>query len=642
MFDDLPNNQIAIKIQEMLDDVDDDNIEELKKTIHEQASDLTNQNNDRYFWKSLLSLIETSTFARPKKLRFYTQILTDIIPHIRRLLTGEEMIEIIKNNTLRLVLLKNECIKLNDFIDLDTISTADFKFFSKEMLDNHFYHENQEPDLAKIVSELDKDYDQLRQSGMNTNNVAQMIQNDDIVQFQDFISHTNTNVNSTVPRSIYETNRFLLQERFAPTYIEYAAFCGSMKIFKYLLLNKARIQFIGPRYAISGGNLDIIHILEDIKVANFDEGCLIHAIVFHQNEILDYLHSSLGIQYGKNCLKWSILSYNYYAFSKILASFVKKSKKSKKSNDIEGFEHLFAVGLQAAVKSGSLEMVEYIVSSTKIDFNKMNEKKEYGLIHKAAQYANIDVFRFISSLPALDPHTKGVYDQTCLHYAAISGKADIVKYLINEKQFDVNETNMFGDTPLHLASKYGKIDVIKVLIANPKCNIWLRNINKETALGIAVLNNHTETAKELLSIPCSCDKEIESDLQIALQLACRQGNDQIVELIANHKCINLNEKGPLGYSALHWAAQTGNLNLIKFLTSCKGIDINIRDKRQNTPLHKACEYGKYDCAKYLLSLKDIDVTSKNAVGMTCIALSQKSHSKDIERLILDYMHTNNH
>ena len=91
--------------------------------------------------------------------------------------------------------------------------------------------------------------------------ICTLIQNDSVIDFISYIEKNNISLLSTIPSSIYETNLFLFNKN--PTLIEYAAFYGSIQIFKYLYNKKVEINNSIWLYSIHGKNADIIHFLEE-------------------------------------------------------------------------------------------------------------------------------------------------------------------------------------------------------------------------------------------------------------------------------------------------------------------------------------------------------------------------------------------
>ena len=95
------------------------------------------------------------------------------------------------------------------------------------------------------------------------------------------------NLNSKIENSIFEsvTKEVSLEDL---TLIEYAAFFGSLSIFKFLLLNHASITNKLLDDAIAGGNTEIIHICQQYK-CNVQINSFQMAIKYYHNDILAWL-----------------------------------------------------------------------------------------------------------------------------------------------------------------------------------------------------------------------------------------------------------------------------------------------------------------------------------------------------------------
>ncbi|OHT15814.1 hypothetical protein TRFO_42289 [Tritrichomonas foetus] len=107
--------------------------------------------------------------------------------------------------------------------------------------------------------------------------VAQLIRNDDIDEFIKYITNEGIEINSTIESSGFEINDDLNQSL---SLIEYASAFGSVKIFKYLLLNTTELSSSLLRYAIIGENSEIITLLEE-KNFEYDMECLCIALKYH-------------------------------------------------------------------------------------------------------------------------------------------------------------------------------------------------------------------------------------------------------------------------------------------------------------------------------------------------------------------------
>ena len=121
-----------------------------------------------------------------------------------------------------------------------------------------------------------------------------MIRNDSINEFISFVNSTKVKLNRPIERSNYETNSFLAF-KISISIIDYAAFFGSIQIFKYLLKSNIRIDKNVWYYAIHGRNVETIHLIEDqgfnLSIFNDNEilNLLKEAIKCYHNEIASYI-----------------------------------------------------------------------------------------------------------------------------------------------------------------------------------------------------------------------------------------------------------------------------------------------------------------------------------------------------------------
>ena len=93
------------------------------------------------------------------------------------------------------------------------------------------------------------------------------------------------NFNDLIPDSIFESNSFLANNQ--STFIEYAAFYGSRKIFEFLQSEIELTLSLLP-YAIYGSNTELIELLRNSKIdqnKSVYDKCFIESIKCHQNEI---------------------------------------------------------------------------------------------------------------------------------------------------------------------------------------------------------------------------------------------------------------------------------------------------------------------------------------------------------------------
>ena len=93
-----------------------------------------------------------------------------------------------------------------------------------------------------------------------------------------------------------------------PTLIEYASFFGSIKIFKFLLMQNAKIDENIWGYAVHGQNYDIIHMIEDKHIEPFY--CVQSAIRYYRYDLFEYFTDAQNIKINRDCINRAILNFN--------------------------------------------------------------------------------------------------------------------------------------------------------------------------------------------------------------------------------------------------------------------------------------------------------------------------------------------
>ena len=96
------------------------------------------------------------------------------------------------------------------------------------------------------------------ESGEPDDKMTLFILHDDIESFKNIIVNEHADVNKNfVPYNIYDH----FTENGQLSYLDYATAHGSIKCFKYLLLNHAELSTETFKYAIYSGNSEIIRII---------------------------------------------------------------------------------------------------------------------------------------------------------------------------------------------------------------------------------------------------------------------------------------------------------------------------------------------------------------------------------------------
>lgn len=121
-----------------------------------------------------------------------------------------------------------------------------------------------------------------RQLNYHPSLLHKAIREDDIDTFQSIISKNNIGINNKIPFSYYERTK-TIDRNLEP--IKVASLYGSVKVFKFLLMNNAELDKNILSYIYFGSNLEIIHLIEN-KCSHKD--AFIQPIITHKSELFDY------------------------------------------------------------------------------------------------------------------------------------------------------------------------------------------------------------------------------------------------------------------------------------------------------------------------------------------------------------------
>lgn len=291
-------SELNSKILTFLDENEDEDAN--YKSIIQSIDDIKIV-NDRLKLIEFLHLIQSIANNYHRRGQFYEKIeriIIKILPKISEFFTQEQIFNIFcTNNRLLLFLINEKVIELNHFLINKVIHDRKFT--------NLMYFFRLEKKLLKIEKneffEIDLDdeqFDHKQKQGENSNTICELIRNDSIDDFILYQNLKNVSIDSKINDSIFETNRFLIENE--TNLIQYAAFYGSFRIFKYLLLNKACVDSHLWLFAIHGRNYEIIHLLEEKCVKCPFKSAVSESIKCHHNEMADYLLNSLSSESGND------------------------------------------------------------------------------------------------------------------------------------------------------------------------------------------------------------------------------------------------------------------------------------------------------------------------------------------------------
>ena len=269
------------------------------------------------------------------------QILQYYKQQIKQTLSNVQIFNIFQNNKkILLFLIENEIIKVDKCIAHKILTKSKNNgngygyFFYPEI--KKFLTQKKIKEIKSKNDNIFDNFDENRHKGENDSYICTLIRQDSVEDFIIYVNRTNIDLKSEIVPSIFETNSFLLGKN--PTLIEYAAFFGSIQIFRYLMMNNVELTPSIWLYIIHSKNAELIHLLESHNVPppkskrnekeekgednsiNSYIQCLIESIKCHHNDISEYFKNNL-IEFDKinskeyeNTISSILCYHNYFNF----------------------------------------------------------------------------------------------------------------------------------------------------------------------------------------------------------------------------------------------------------------------------------------------------------------------------------------
>lgn len=339
----------------------EENFENFLKIIKEQ-----NILQDRLELKATLYLllqIANYHYRPPSFFDKIERIFKFLKKSIQKIFTNTEIFHIFHGNKRLLLFFIEE--------NMFTIDDDIFDFMSKEEYQNfnyleYFFTEIKDFLNEDFISDIENEVDELkandlnkfnekRKKGENDQHICYLIQNDLIDKFISYINQNCIGLQSEIEISIYETNTFLCKYKI--NLIKYAAFYGSVQIFKYLYKNGNELLLDLCPYIIHGQHPEIIQIFIDSWNNNFDESnadiLFIESLIFHNIDASNFVLQN----YCKN------VSFDDADFLSNLFKFYNYAYFPNKFDDETVFYYL--------CKYDYYYIVEMLLKTVKIDINQV-------------------------------------------------------------------------------------------------------------------------------------------------------------------------------------------------------------------------------------------------------------------------------
>ena len=537
-----------------------------KDDIDSIASNLINiMKKQKYCQYVLASSILKCCFIRPFEIEAYLELVHKIKEKDESFFkVFKQIINLkIKEKTKRndIIFIWNKLTEMNDLKATDLLHIKSecyphfIHYFDNQQLRNSKYTEKE---YGADISEMKGNdwfiHKKLLYQGLHPNLHARCIELDNVQDFIVFSNNPDFTIDGIIPDSIYDRISILETDI---SYIEYAALCGSAKCFNYLLINGAKPSTRLAKFAIYGGNHEILVLCDHnhISLQNSAQ----YALQYHRFDICNWLLEKKddSLPQVLNILNLCLESVSF----NMLIEYLPRLKNLKEF-------------LKNVIEDGNNLLLSFLVQ-----FKEMQISYFRDMITKSCEIGSFDLFQLFHSQLSKTKYNKKGYH--LLHKAAFSENDEIVQVLVNRKELNINEKNSNGETSFHIACQ----------------------------------NSSREIARILLNHSCNINSQVDISGVTGLHLACENGNAGIVDIIVDHKDLMIDIKDNLKYeTALHVACRRGFRQIAEVLIR-KGFYINEVAKCFMTPLHFSCKYGNLEVVDYLLSdenIKFININTKTS------------------------------
>ncbi|OHT16883.1 hypothetical protein TRFO_41480 [Tritrichomonas foetus] len=320
-----------------------------------------------------------------------------------------------------------------------------------------------------------------------------------------------------VESSLFERCDFI---RHRPTLLQFAAFFGASKCFRYLIDSGANPKIDddeGKRliqFVIAGGNTEIFAMCENNENIELD-GAIQTAVEFQRFDMMLDLLNKMEIDIN---------------------------------HSTEAFPSIF----HYAAKHNNMRVLLFCLEQgCPVNLRDLHDKTP---LHYAAQFCQYDTLLALVDLYDIDINAVDDRGRTPLHYAAKYNKIDSVYILSIHPELDLNICDKTGDNPLILAAKHGCNQIIYHILSN-NLDVNHKNMLGLSALHYAVKKGHYHTVSLLLT-----HYAIDINIRDEILIFCF-----IKEFLIS-----------LYWTPLHFAAYSGDVEMIKIILAFPGINISCK------------------------------------------------------------------
>jgi len=269
---------------------------------------------------------------------------------------------------------------------------------------------------------------------------------DDIEMFQQISSSPGFDFSQTFDFSAPEFVLIFSYDIYRADLLSFAALFGSVKCFKYILVNHNGFDSMIMQHCSIGGNLEILHLVLDFKTTF--EGCLISSIINSNYDVFVWLIEN---KYDENALLDD-------------PEYVNAFYKAIRVHDCRIIDYLLSLGnrvdiikrrkryefsitpLHESIQYLGWEIFEEFLSDDTLNINIASEKRD-SIVFAAIDCPNPKVLQLIWKDPRLNFNIKNKRGLSILHALIEEGLYDYISDLVYNKGFDINYNQVSKNTP---------------------------------------------------------------------------------------------------------------------------------------------------------------------------------------------------
>ncbi|XP_022687869.1 transient receptor potential cation channel subfamily A member 1 homolog [Varroa jacobsoni] len=218
-------------------------------------------------------------------------------------------------------------------------------------------------------------------------------------------------------------------------------------------------------------------------------------------------------------------------------------------------------------------------------------------LHIATQQGNVAVVELLIDKYKASLHHRTKDGSTLMHIAAEAGRPEAALVFM-KKGVPLHMSNKAGAKTIHVAAQKGFVEVVRTLLQRGE-HVDVKTNDGHTALHIAVTHGQALVVETLLGFGAAVQLKAGTNEETPLHIAARtKGGDQSAELLIKSGAA-VNAKDTNGEIPLHFAAREGHLRTVRLLLADKAIPdlLNIRGE---SPLHVAVTNCHFEVAQALL------------------------------------------